>query len=246
MEAAPPVSSQPIFPQPCSTFSKATDVSTETPDKVLKKMRAEKPTEIEPPKPRRLYESPYYSPSPAKPGQLEGLQAPAYLGHLGETGESPDEVCALKAMNMQLEAEKAGLEQEVANLRKQLSDMTLNQPDEGDTQNEHTFPSTTDEAVRKRLGRICSRTSTGKHGQELVWQKYCISRSMYSDLLSNMTRSPQNIVFKLRMLQVPLEIHNEWRQGGASRARLQELFQQCNFDKAYGSRVHETMINSSV
>ncbi|CAL1128311.1 unnamed protein product [Cladocopium goreaui] len=167
MEAAPP----------------ATDVSTETPDKVLKKMRAEKPTEIEPPKPRRLYESPYYSPSPAKPGQLEGLQAPAYPGHLGETGESPDEVCALKAMNMQLEAEKAGLEQEVANLRKQLSDMTLNQPDEGDTQNEHTFPSTTDEAVRK-------------------------------------------------MLQVPLEIHNEWKQGGASRARLQELFQQCNFDKA--------------
>ena len=48
-------------------------MSTETPDKVLKKMRAEKPTEIEPPKPRRLYESPYYSPSPAKPGQLEGL-----------------------------------------------------------------------------------------------------------------------------------------------------------------------------
>lgn len=146
-------------------------MSTETPDKVVKKMRAEKPTEIEPPKPRRLYESPYYSPSPAKPGQLEGLQAdgtPAYPGHLGETGESPDEVCALKAMNMQLEAEKAGLEQEVANLRKQLSDMTLNQPDEADTQNEHqnehTFPSTTDEAVRKRLGRICARSSTGKHG----------------------------------------------------------------------------------
>jgi hypothetical protein len=67
-------------------------------------------------------------------------------------------------MNMQLEAEKAGLEQEVANLRKQLSDMTLNQPDEGDTQNEQTLPSTTDEAVRKRLGRICARTSTGKHG----------------------------------------------------------------------------------
>ena len=69
---------------------------------------------------------------------------------------------------------------------------------------------------------------------------------MYSDLHSGMTRSPQNIVSKLRMLQVPLEIHNEWKQGGASRARLQELFQQCNFDKAYGSRVHETMINSSV
>jgi hypothetical protein len=166
MDAAP-VSSQPIFPPPCSTFSKATDVSTETPDKVLKKMRAEKPTAIEPPKPRRLYESPYYSPSPAKPAQFEGLEAdatPAYPGHLGETGESPDEVCALKAMNMQLEAEKAGLEQEVANLRKQLSDMTLNQPDEGDTQNEQTLTSTTDEAVRKRLGRICARTSTGKHG----------------------------------------------------------------------------------
>ena len=37
----------------------------------------------------------------------------------------------------------------------------------------------------------------------------------------------------LRILQVPEQIHNEWRQGGASRARLQELFANCNFVKAY-------------
>ena len=156
---APPVSSQPIF-------SKATDVSTQTPDKVVKKMRAENPPN-QPPKPRRLYESPLYSPSPAKTGdglEVENGPIPAFP-NLGETGESPDEVCQLKAMNMQLEAEKAGLEQEVANLRKQLSDMTLNQPDEVDPhQNEHTFPSTTDEAARKRLARICAKSSTGKHG----------------------------------------------------------------------------------
>ena len=36
----------------------------------------------------------------------------------------------------------------------------------------------------------------------------------------------------LRLLQVPEEIHNEWRKGGASRQRLQELFATHNFDKA--------------
>ena len=147
-------------------------MSTATPNKVVKKMRAEPPPG-EPVQPRRLYESPY-SPSPAKPGQLEDLDAeatPRYSEHLGQTGESPDEVCQLKAMNMQLEAEKAGLEQEVANLRKQLSDMALNEPDEGDTRNNEPFPATTDEAARKRLSRICSKNSSGKHGFKNTFDK---------------------------------------------------------------------------
>lgn len=39
-------------------------------------------------------------------------------------------------------------------------------------------------------------------------------------------------LYPLRNLQVPQEIHNEWKQGGASRTRLQELFASLNFDKA--------------
>ena len=38
----------------------------------------------------------------------------------------------------------------------------------------------------------------------------------------------------LRALQVPEEIHEEWKKGGANRARLQELFAQCGFDKVGG------------
>ena len=36
-----------------------------------------------------------------------------------------------------------------------------------------------------------------------------------------------------RNLQVPEEIHNEWKKGGTSRQRLQELFATHNFDKAW-------------
>ena len=36
---------------------------------------------------------------------------------------------------------------------------------------------------------------------------------------------------QLRSLSVPESIHEEWKKGGTSRARLQELFASCGFDK---------------
>lgn len=135
----------------------ATDVSLTTPDKALKKSRVE----VEAPAPRRLYDTQDYYPSPEQPCDAAIGGTP----YLGQTGESPDEVEELRKMNKQLLSEKAKLEMQVADLTEEIQRMSLDQPrdDTPDQIPEPAVPAT-DDAARKRLQRICSPSSTGKHG----------------------------------------------------------------------------------
>ena len=53
----------------------------------------------------------------------------------------------------------------------------------------------------------------------------------YCGYFSNQVGSPCCQDQQLRSLSVPESIHEEWKKGGTSRARLQELFASCGFDK---------------
>lgn len=57
-------------------------------------------------------------------------------------------------------------------------------------------------------------------------------------------QGPNFLVF-LRSLQVPIDIHEEYTKGGASRQKLVDLFASCNFDKArsHASTVPDPVIS---
>ena len=146
-----------------------TQASKTTPDHVLKKSRIEQGVVVEP---RRLYDTQDFLDDSQDPFfQQERPQAKpatprsASQHGLGETGESPDEVQLLKSLNEKLMADNAALEKEVSELTQQLKSLSMAEPMDGNDQGDGTnqIPAS-DDAARKRLGRICSRNSQGKHG----------------------------------------------------------------------------------
>ena len=161
-------------------FGVMTHSSTTTPDHVLKKSRVEQACPVPP---RRLYDTQDFLESqdcfPEIP-ETKPAAPSASVGNLGETGESPDEIQLLKSLNERLLADKAALEKEVLNLTQQLKALSLvertDDNDQGDATNQTPA---SDDAARKRLGRICGRNSQGKHGYKIGSSKY-IHQEMFS------------------------------------------------------------------
>ena len=173
---------------PATAQAVPTQVSGTTPEKVLKKSRIE--NDDDQPRPRRLWETQDmalpntetketmdFSEQPDAAAGLNAQSQPI-LSHLGETGECPDELVKLRCANQRLrdafhdlKHQKEGLETTVAELREQLSKLSLRDDEEeglgGVTQDQQPA---SDDAARKRLGRICSRSSTGIHGSKKTAQ----------------------------------------------------------------------------
>ena len=155
----------PIVTQP--PIGVMTHASTTTPDHVLKKSRVEQACPVEP---RRLYdtqdfmESQECFPERELPDTKPATPHEAAAEHLGETGESPDEIQTLKSLNEKLIAEKAALEKEVCKLTQQLKSLSIESGDCNSQGDGSTQIPASDDAARKRLGRICGRNSQGKHG----------------------------------------------------------------------------------
>ena len=136
----PAPDSQPIFGS--GSQSIATETSTTTPGKVVKKARAEGP------QPRSLFQQ-EASPAPSQP----------------DTGATRDDVALLKQRNQVLEAEKTALEKQVEMLNEKLNKLSLNPGSQEQSGEEGgNAPPASDDAARKRLARICSRNAAGRHG----------------------------------------------------------------------------------
>ena len=132
------------------TLAYPTEVSQTTPGKALKKARVEAP-ESEEPERRALN----FSDESQEGGPSGG----------GTGGTSEDQINLLRTLNMKLISEKRALEQQVADLQNQLSDLSIDAVATGER--DDVGPPTSDEAARKRLARICKRNAGGMHGQWL-------------------------------------------------------------------------------
>lgn len=142
----PAPNSQPIFGSESESRSIATETSSTTPGKVVKKARAEGP------EPKSLFQS-EASPVPSQPDT--GATNPPSL----------DDLACLRQRNQELENEKIALEKQVEELNEKLSQMSLNQGSQEQSGDDGAnAPPASDDAARKRLARICSRNSAGKHG----------------------------------------------------------------------------------
>ena len=140
----PAPNSQPIFGS--GSKSIATETSSTTPGKIVKKARAEGP------EPRSLFQ-PEASPVPSQP-DTGATRAP-----------SLDDVACLKQRNQELEDEKIALEKQVEELNEKLNQLSLNQRSQEQSGDDGAnAPAASDEAARKRIARICSRNSAGRHG----------------------------------------------------------------------------------
>ena len=76
-----------------------------------------------------------------------------------------------------------------------------------------------DEALRKRLNRLCERKKNGHLG-------YVFRNNTHTSNYSRMY-----YIQLLRHLQVPEEIHNLWLKGGEDRKLLGQRLQECGLDK---------------
>ena len=104
------------------------------------------------PEPRSLFQ-PEASPVPSQP-DTGATRAP-----------SLDDVACLKQRNQELEDEKIALEKQVEELNEKLNQLSLNQRSQEQSGDDGAnAPAASDEAARKRLARICSRNSAGRHG----------------------------------------------------------------------------------
>lgn len=81
---------------------------------------------------------------------------------LGQTGESPDELVALRNENARLRDRNQELETKTVELQRELANLNLDKGLEMEAADALDAPGT--EAVRKRLARLCAPRADGKHG----------------------------------------------------------------------------------
>ena len=227
-------------PGGASSAAYPTQHSTTTPGKTLKKSRVEIsksnstaqitfdkiiPGDISPPG------------TPLAPRALD----------LGQTGDSPDEIEVLREEYHKVVNRNADLEVQVKMLQHELTQMKISAPGCNDTENnegtgEQGNPEVpaSEEAARKRLQRICTPKADGKHVNVIydffVFKMVCCIHNVHNQKEyiwggSIAENSVKTSATHRRNLLVPREIYEEWRKGGASRARLQETFANLNFDK---------------
>ena len=141
---------------------------------------------------------------------------------LGDTGAGPDEV-------QELRMENARLKNEIDVLQEKLSKLSLgDQVPAGGSQ----VVEVSDEAARKRLERICKANAQRSHGRVFM----CANSAFQFNFRK--FRFCLEMCLRPRKLQVPQEIHDQWKAGGASRTKLQEMLVKCDFDKARTLLMH--------
>ena len=76
----------------------------------------------------------------------------------GDVGSCPDEIQLLRAENQELKGKQDEMLKELSELRKQLPDLSLGGSADEDAEQPEEI---TNEAVRKRLARLCNPKSNG-------------------------------------------------------------------------------------
>ena len=146
---------------------------------------------------------------------------PAIVEHEGGTGSTdhngPEE--ELRRLREQV----AGLEVENRNLHQQLEVLQGKAKDDSD--NDAPTAELTDDAVRKRLQRLCERKKNGPLRNVLV---DCLHARNHGHILDSLT------CIHPRSLQVPESIHQLWLKGGVDRNELMKQLRDVHLDKVAG------------
>lgn len=168
-------------------------------------------------------------------------------GDGGGSGDCPDEkdktITDLKTQVLNLQAENDTLLSQVNDLTDQVSKLSI-------TPEDPQPEAVSDEALRKRLMRICSRKADGNLKLiQVFFERFtpkapCVGFGVIQGLTFT---EPSTVTFKppaaqpnftlspLRSLKVPEKVHKAWAAGGADRNNLLKLFQESGLDQDRGT-----------